>query len=98
MVTIGVLVEVGTCKEQCARHEEMHTIFTSSNFGLLDRGDITIGYLALLGAYTKLRKAIISFVMSVRPSVCPRGTSGLPLDGLSRNLIFECFSKICQQN
>jgi hypothetical protein len=29
----------------------------------------------------KLRKAIVSFVMSVRPSVRPHGTTRLPLDG-----------------
>jgi hypothetical protein len=31
----------------------------------------------LLGAFAKLRKATISCVMSV----CPHGTTGLPLDG-----------------
>jgi hypothetical protein len=36
-----------------------------------------------LGAFAKLRKATIIFVMSVRPSVCPQRTSRLPLDGLS---------------
>jgi hypothetical protein len=32
--------------------------------------DIQI-YIYILGAFTKLRKAIISFVMSVYPTVCP---------------------------
>jgi len=45
----------------------------------------------LLGAFTKLRKVTISFVMSI----CPRGTNRLPLDGFSWNLIFEQFLKIC---
>ena len=36
---------------------------------------------SLLGAIAKLRKATISFVMSVCPSVRPRGTTRLPLDG-----------------
>ena len=34
-----------------------------------------------LGAFAKLRKASISFVMSVRPSVCPHGTARLTMDG-----------------
>ena len=42
---------------------------------------------SFLGAFTKLRKATISFVMSV----CPHGTTRLPLDGYWWNLIFETF-------
>jgi hypothetical protein len=34
-----------------------------------------------LDEFAKVRKAIIGFVMSVRPSVCPHGTTLLPLDG-----------------
>jgi len=34
-----------------------------------------------LDTFTKLRKATMSFVMSVRPSVRPHGTTLLPLDG-----------------
>jgi hypothetical protein len=51
----------------------------------------------LLGAFAKLRKATINFVMSVRLFVCPHGTTRLPLDGFSWNLIFESFSKICRK-
>jgi len=40
-----------------------------------------------LGAFAKLRKASISFIMSVRP----HGSTRLPLDGFSRNFIFEVF-------
>ena len=47
-----------------------------------------------LGAFAELRKATISFVMSVRP----RGTTRLPLDGFWLNLLLELFSKICRQN
>jgi hypothetical protein len=36
---------------------------------------------ALLSAFAKLRKATISFVISVCLSVSPHGTTGLPLDG-----------------
>jgi len=51
-----------------------------------------------LGALEKLRKANISFVMSVRPSIFPHGTTGLPLYGFSLNLIFVYLSKICPGN
>jgi hypothetical protein len=34
----------------------------------------------------------------VCPSVCPHGTTRLPLDGISWNLIFEYFLKICREN
>jgi hypothetical protein len=36
-----------------------------------------------LGTFAKLRKAAISFVMSVRPSVRPHGITQLPLEGIS---------------
>ena len=48
--------------------------------------------LLYLGA--KLRKMTISFVMSV----CPHGTTRLPLDGFSWNLIFEYFQKIFKKS
>ena len=48
----------------------------------------------ILGAFAKLPKVTISFVMSVRP----QGTSRLPLDGFWWNLIFELFPKIWWQN
>jgi hypothetical protein len=53
---------------------------------------------ARLGAFAKLRKATISFVMSVRLSIRPHRTPRLPLDGFSWNFLFEYFSKICWQN
>ena len=49
--------------------------------------------LAFVGAFAKLRKATVSFVMHVRPSVRPQGTTVLPLDGFSLHWIFEHFSK-----
>jgi hypothetical protein len=52
----------------------------------------------LLGAFAKSRKATISFVMSVCLSVCPHGTTPLPLDGFSWNFIFEDFSKFSRGN
>jgi hypothetical protein len=42
-----------------------------------------------LGAFANLRKAIIRSVISICPSVCPHGTTLLPLDGFWWNLIFE---------
>jgi hypothetical protein len=42
---------------------------------------------SILGTFEKLRNATISFVMSV----CPHGTTRLPLDGFGWNLIFEKF-------
>ena len=56
---------------------------------------LTSSWTFLLGACAKLRKATISFVMSVRPSAW---TTRLPLDGSSQNLIHEYFSKICWAN
>jgi hypothetical protein len=48
-----------------------------------------------LGAFAKLRKATISSVMSV----CPHGTTRLPLNGYWLNLIFDSFfSKISLEN
>ena len=50
---------------------------------------------SFLGALAKLRKKRLRHV---RPSVCPHGTTRLPLDRLSRNLIFETTSKLCPEN
>ena len=47
-----------------------------------------------LDAFAYLRPATISFVMCVRLSVYPHGTTRLPPDGFSLNLIFEYFSNI----
>jgi hypothetical protein len=49
---------------------------------------------SLLGAFAKLRKSTISFVLSV----CPHGATRLPLDGFWWNLTFELFSKVCLEN
>jgi hypothetical protein len=52
----------------------------------------------LLGAFVKLRKPTISFVMAVRLSVRPHTTTRLALDGFSLNLIPPYFSNICRAN
>ena len=47
----------------------------------------------------RFRKIKICFFrLSFCPSVCPQGTTRLPLDGLSSNIMFEYFSKICPEN
>jgi uncharacterized membrane protein YczE len=52
-----------------------------------------------LDAFAKLRKATINFVMTaVRLSVRLHGGTLLPLEGFSRDLIFEYFSKIYEKN
>jgi len=43
--------------------------------------------LLFLGAFEKLRKAIISFVTSVCPSVSPHRRNPLPMNGFSRKLV-----------
>ena len=50
-----------------------------------------------LEAFKTLRIATISFVMLVTTSVCPHGTTRLPLDRFAWNLTLEHFSKICQE-
>ena len=45
------------------------------------------------------KRLLTSSCLSVlRLSVCPHGTTRLPLDRFSKNLIFQYFSKICQEN
>jgi len=62
---------------------------------VLCRGEIPLDFLAaFLGAFAKLRKAPVSFVMSVSLSVRTHGTTWLPPYGFSRNLIFVYFSKL----
>jgi len=55
-----------------------------------------------LGAFIKLRKTAISFVMSVRlsvwTSVHQHGTTRLPLEEFELNLILDNFSKTCWGN
>ena len=45
---------------------------------------VTRNLQSLLGAFAKFRRAIFSFVVSVRPSVCQHGKTRLPLDGLMK--------------
>jgi hypothetical protein len=51
----------------------------------------------LLGAFTKLRKTIISFFMSICPSVRPHGTIRVSLDGFSWNYVFEVFQRSVEE-
>jgi len=52
----------------------------------------------LLGVFADLRNETISFVMSVRPSLCPHGSARLPQYGSVCYLMFEYFSTICREN
>ena len=51
---------------------------------------------SILGAFTKLWKATVSFIMSV--SACQYATTQLPLDRFSWNVTFQYFSKIQKEN
>jgi hypothetical protein len=51
-----------------------------------------------LGAFVKLRKATIIFVMSVRLTFRPHWTTRVPLEVFSWNLVFEYFSKKLPRN
>jgi hypothetical protein len=56
----------------------------------------------MFGAFTHLRKATVSFVISGCLSICvsvrPHRTTPLSLNGFSQNLIFAYFRKICLEN
>jgi len=60
--------------------------------------EVTCMHGSFSGALAKLRKVAISFVMSDCPSLRPRGTIRLPLDGFSWNFVFENISKIFREN
>jgi hypothetical protein len=47
-----------------------------------------------LGAFAKLRRATINFVMSV----CPHRRARLPINGILWDLIFDTVSNICREN
>jgi hypothetical protein len=44
------------------------------------------------------KRLLVSSCVSVSPSIRLHGTTRLPMDGFSRNLIFEGFPKICCEN
>ena len=44
------------------------------------------------------KRLLVASCLSVRPSVCPHGKTGLPLDGVSWNLMFDYFTKIYREN
>ena len=70
-------------------HSHTHTLSHSYTF--------TPPTKSFLDAFPKLRRATVSFIMSVRPSVCLHGTSRLPLDGFSLNSVSEYFKKSVQR-
>ena len=59
---------------------------------------VIIVVIITLGAFSKLRKKTISFVVCVRPPAHPHATTRLPVDGFWLNLIFEFLSKVCRAN
>jgi len=52
----------------------------------------------VLSKCSTIGKATIISLISVRPSVCPRGTTWLPLDGFLRKIIFRQLSKTRLEN
>jgi hypothetical protein len=60
--------------------------------------EVTCMHGSFVGAFAKLRKAAFSFVISDCPSLRPRGTTRLPLDGFSWNFVFENILKIRREN
>jgi len=62
---------------------------------ILEEGKFSSWYWFLfLGVFAKLWKVPVCFFMSV----CPHGTTWLPLDGLWWNFIFEYLKKNCLEN
>ena len=70
-------------------------ITPASSVLLLRLTELYVYFLAMFAEYQKVN---ISFVMALCLSICPHGTTWHPLDGLSLNLIFDYFSKNCQEN
>ena len=61
--------------------------FSDFNETLYERWAVRGQFNVFLEAFAEVRKATVSFVMSVRPY----GATVLPMDGFSLNLIFEDF-------
>jgi hypothetical protein len=61
-----------------------HTAFKKKQTadGILQLSWLPYYGVQFLGAFAEFRKVNISVVMSVRLSLCPHGTTRLPLDGL----------------
>jgi len=55
-------------------------------------------YFITLGAFSTFLNATIGCIMSVLLSILPHGTTRLPLNGFSWNLVYEYFSKFCRKN
>jgi hypothetical protein len=105
---------VGTCRKNrnlldvatlvtCIDHEVLHwaCIIRSAFYAVPSSSYTSLAFLFFLGAFAKLLKTTISFVifcLSVCPSFRPHRTTELPLDGFSWIFTFDCFSKICREN
>jgi hypothetical protein len=76
---------------------------TGSSYQILDQGEWGNTHLSVCTwfflTFGRVRKNCEKRLLaSSCPSVCPQGTTWLPLDGFSRNLVSEYFSKICRKN
>jgi len=73
-----------------------YTVLTDRLFFLIEK---KCAYCAarteFLQAFAKLRKATISFVMSVRPSDRPQGITLLPLDACMYVCMYVCILYLC---
>jgi len=69
---------------------KIHQVANIENHRCSARNVLLRGLNAFSGPFAKLRKASISFVMSVRP----HGKTRVPLEGFSLKIAFEYFSKI----
>jgi hypothetical protein len=74
-----------TTTESCTYFASVEPRVCGTNKARIGAADLSTG--PLLGAVTKLRKASINFVLSLSP----HGTTWLPLEEFSFNLIFERF-------
>ena len=83
LLSIEVVLTLGQCGAT------VHYKFTYPVYEIA----LFTGTRRFLGAFAKLRKATVS-VLSVRP----HGTTLLPLDGFSLNLMFGYFSKTCRED
>ena len=81
---------VGTCSLETVQVSHFSTLCMPTSI----RRNVWFYKSRFLGAFAKLRKATISFVVSV----LPHGTNRLPLETFSWNSIFQDFSKICPEN
>ena len=82
---------------ECSFSPSGNKVYRTSISVWLDEFLFSLSLFFYLDAFAKLRKATISSVMPVRPSVCPHGTTQLLPDGFSLNLIFIIFRNTVEE-